>query len=99
LAGSVFVPALPAAMIRKVPVLVSESVLVHMAAKPSDVRSWASASEWFPDLTGELDGDRLVAELVGRPPTVAARAGYLPQGLRPDLAFRLREVSLPAGKT
>jgi predicted transcriptional regulator of viral defense system len=99
LAGSVFVPALPTATIREVPVLASESALAHMAAKPADVRSWASAREWLPDLAAESDGGRLIAELSGRPPTVTARAGYLLQGLRPDLALRLRKAPLPAGKT
>jgi predicted transcriptional regulator of viral defense system len=97
--GSVFVPVLPTTTVREVPVLAAESVLVHMAAKPSAVRSWASASEWLPDLAAELDGDLLVAELSERPPTVIARAGYLLQGLRPDLALRLRQAPLPAGKT
>jgi hypothetical protein len=87
--ASVFSPALKPAQIRDVNVLAVESILVHMAAKPSDVRSWASAGEWFGDLAALAAWDGIGAELEDRAPTVRARAGYLLQGVRPDLAERI----------
>ena len=87
---SVFRPALTPGRLRGVPVLQPDSVLVHMAAKPTDVRSWTSAEEWLTALAGEI-GDGLVDELDGRAPTVSARAGYLLSGLRPDMAERIRQ--------
>jgi predicted transcriptional regulator of viral defense system len=86
LRSSVFRPALTPTVLRGVPVLGVESVLVHMAARPSDVRSWATAVEWLPSLAAELGGHRVLAELATRPQTVCARTGYLLQGLRPDVA-------------
>jgi predicted transcriptional regulator of viral defense system len=87
---SVFRPELTPAVVRGVPVLRVESVLVHMAAKPSDVRSWAGAAEWLPSLAAELDVDRLLVELALRPQTVRARTGYLLQGMRSDIADEIR---------
>ena len=82
----VFAPQLPWEHRRGVPVMSGDSVLVHMAAHPAHVRSWSSAVEWLPDLAADGSGDGLLAELAGRPPSVAARLAYLLSGLRPDLA-------------
>lgn len=81
-----FSPQLPWEHRRGVPVMVAESVLVHMASRPRDVRSWSSALEWLPDLAAELDLGRLQIELDGRAAAAATRAAYLLSGLRPDLA-------------
>lgn len=84
-----FDPQLPWKHLRGVPTMAVESVLVHMAARPRDVRSWSSALEWLPDLAAELDLDRVQVELAARPAAVSTRAAYLLSGLRPDLAARV----------
>jgi len=63
-----------------------ESVLVHLATRPTAVRSWGSVLEWLPDLAADLDVDAVRAELAGRPASVHVRTGYLMAGLRPDIA-------------
>lgn len=93
---SVFAPALGYVTLKGVPVLVPASVLVHMAAQPGDVRSWTSALEWLPDLAAEATATDVLAELKGRPSTVAARFGYLLQGLRADITDK---VTGPSTKT
>lgn len=98
LAGTVFNPRLDYQILRTVPVLAPESVLVHMAARPAAVRSWTSALEWLPELTQSLAREALVTELGGRPSSVRSRTGYLLQGLRPDLADALRGLGPVAGK-
>ena len=93
---SVFAPRLPYGTSKAVPVLQPASVLTHMAASPSRVRSWASALEWLPDIAAEATADGLLTELDPRADTVSARLGYLLQGLRPDIAA---QVTGPATKT
>lgn len=92
LAGSAFEPRLPMAEVRGVPVLAPESVLVHMAARPAAVRSWASALEWLPELAEALSVEQVLTELAQRPASVQARTGYLLQGLRPDIALAIRDT-------
>ena len=86
---SVFMPGLPYGTAKGVPVLRPASVLIHMAATPARVRSWASALEWLPEVAAEATADDVLAELDARPATISARAGYLLQGLRPDIAARI----------
>jgi hypothetical protein len=86
---SVFMPGLPYGTAKGVPVLRPASVLTHMAATPARVRSWASALEWLSEVAAEATADDMLAELDARPATVSARAGYLLQGLRPDIAARI----------
>ena len=93
LAGSAFDPRLEFRSLRGVPVLAAESILVHMAARPSAVRSWTSALEWFPELAQILTGESLVTELDKRSAAVRSRTGYLLQGLRPDLADVIRDLA------
>lgn len=99
LSVSVFAPRLDTVTQRTVPVLAVESVLVHMAARPSAVRSWASAAEWLPGIAAEGSWPALSEELSDRPAAVVARTGYLLQGLRPDLAAAVRQLSPPRTKT
>jgi len=99
LTASVFVPHLDYVQQRGVPTLQIESVLAHMVSRPGAVRSWESAREWLPALAAELQNDPLTHELDGRPASVRARAGYLLQGMRPDLADRLFTTHPPRGKT
>jgi len=99
LAGTVFTPKLSYLTLRGVPVLALESVLVHMAARPTAVRSWASALEWLPELSNELQIGPLLSEISGRSTTVQARVGYLLQSLRPDLATTIYERASVTTKT
>lgn len=92
---STFHPVLPTVMLRGVPVLVVESVLVQMAERPGEVRSWASAREWLPDVAAEASWSRVMAELLGRPSGVRRRLGYLLSGVRPDLAKQLQVKEKP----
>ena len=85
----VFRPQLPMPSRRGVPVLAADSVIVHMAARPRDVRSWSSALEWLPELASDLNIDQIQRELHHRPAAVTARLGYLLSGLRPDIADQL----------
>jgi predicted transcriptional regulator of viral defense system len=93
---SVFAPRLGYDTAKGVPTLRPASVLAHMATSPSHVRSWTSALEWLPDVAAETTADDVLAELRDRHATVAARLGYLLQGLRPDLAA---QITGPSTKT
>lgn len=86
---SVFATRLGYVTANGVPALRPASVLAHMAASPSRVRSWTSAAEWLPDVATDASAAGVLAELQGRPATVAARLGYLPQGLMPDIAGQI----------
>jgi len=99
LSGVLFDPQLDYQILRAVPVLAVESIVVHMGTRPAAVRSWSSALEWLPELASMLALDPLRRELAGRPATVLARTGYLIQGLRPDLADAFREGANLTGKT
>lgn len=98
LAPSVFDSHLGYVIIRGVPVLTPESIVVHMAARPTNVRSWSSALEWLPELAGMVQWDALTRELEGRASSVTTRAGYLLQGLRPDIASSLHAHAQAKGK-
>ena len=93
---SVFAPRLGYITAKGVPTLRPASVLTHMATSPSHVRSWTSALEWLPDVAAEAPAADVLAELQDRHATVAARLGYLLQGLRPDIAG---QVTGPSTKT
>lgn len=79
-------PSIPTRTAKGVPALAPESIVVHMAQRPSAVRSWAGAAEWLPDVAYELNPGSVLEELAGRPRSVAVRTGYLLQGMRPDVA-------------
>jgi hypothetical protein len=86
---SVFAPRLGYATAKGVPTLRPASVLAHMATSPSHVRSWTSALEWLPDMAAEASATEILAEVRDRPATVAARLGYMIQGVRPDIAGQI----------
>jgi hypothetical protein len=96
--ATAFAPRLPLQKAKGVDVLPPESVIVHMSQRPSAVRSWQSVQEWLPDLAYELTQEALLVELEGRPASVTTRAGYLLQGLRPDLASVLYKAVPPRSK-
>ena len=76
---------------KEVPCLAPESILVQMTAKPASVRSWESVFEWLPDLIYELDKEKLIQELQGRPNSVKQRTGYLLQNMFPEAAESIRK--------
>ena len=85
-------PNLVPIMQKGVPCLTPESVLVHMASKPSSVRSWNSALEWLPDLVYETENERILQELEGRPNSVKQRTGYLLQNVYPEASASIRQI-------
>lgn len=97
--ATVFTPHLDYIRIKNVPVLAIESLVVHISARPTSLRSWAGVVEWLPDVTERLDLDRLAQELRGRSPSVRARTGYLLQGLRPDAGELIRNIGPLASRT
>ena len=72
-----------------VPVQRVESVLVHLAARPSHVTSWAGVAEWIGDLVAEAKEADVQLELSGRPRAVRVRLAYLLQALWPRLAEQI----------
>lgn len=96
---SVYRPNLPVIQTKGVCVLPAESVIAHMVQRPRAVRSWSSAAEWLPDVAYEIDAGRMLVELEARPASVWARAGYLLQGMRPDVSDSIASVFSPKVKT
>lgn len=82
--------------IQGVPVHRPATILVHLAHRPADVRSWAGILDRLRDLLEASTYDELIRELGGRPHATRVRFAYLMSGLRPELAQRLRIE--PAGK-
>jgi len=97
--SSVFSPRLPCSILRGVPVLEPESVIVHMAAKPGAVRSWQSALEWLIDLANMLKITSLLEEINDQNNAIIARTGYLLQGMRPDITDEILKTFEPKCKT
>lgn len=66
-----------------------ESLLVHMAARPSQVKPWADVVEWLGDIVVEAVEADVVRELEDRPRAVRVRLAYLLQGVWPELSDRI----------
>ena len=98
LSASAYAPNIDAVEAKGVRVLAPESVVCHMAQRPSAMRSWQSVSEWIEDVAYELDADRMLEELGGRAASVRTRAGYLLQGMRPDIAAGIRKAGISKTK-
>lgn len=96
--ASTYRPNVPTVAAKGVSALAPESVVVHMAQRPSAVRSWQGVAEWLPDVAYELDAAKVLDELKGRPRAVAARTGYLLQGVRPDVADAVMETAPPRSR-
>ena len=86
-----YLPNLDPVIKKGVPCLAPESIVVHMASKPSSVRSWESAMEWLPDLVYETETEKLLQELESRPNSVKQRTGYLLQNMFPEAASGIRQ--------
>ncbi|MCH8810951.1 MAG: hypothetical protein IID07_03910 [Gemmatimonadetes bacterium] len=91
-----FGPRLEPVEIRGVPSHRLETVLVHLAARPTDVRNWGSVLEVLTELVDSIDHTALAKELAGRSHATRARLAYLVSGVAPDLASVLNVAS--AGK-
>ena len=74
---------------RGVPVQRPGTVLVHVAARPSDVGGWRAVADALPELVEMAAPGDVDAELAGRPRSVRVRLAYLAQGVAPHLADRL----------
>ena len=96
--ASTYRPNVPTTAAKGVTVLAPESIVAHMASRPSAVRSWQGVAEWLPDVAYELDAATVLDELEGRPRSVAARTGYLLQGMRPDVADAVMKKSPPRSR-
>ncbi len=72
------------------------TVLVHLAHRPQDVRSWASILEHLGRLVAAADPDQVREELAGRPAATRARLAYLVRGVAPAWAERL--YATPRGR-
>lgn len=88
-----FVAQLPTDTVREIPVHRLESVLVHAAHRPRDVRSWDALLEVMGASVASLDATALLQELSGRPRATAVRLAYLLSGLAPALA----KTIMPSG--
>lgn len=75
--------------IQDLPVHRAATVLVHLANKPTDVRSWGSVLEILPALLTEASEEEIRAELEGRPDATRVRLAYLVSGLAPEVIERL----------
>lgn len=98
LRASAYAPNIATAKVKGARVLAPESIICHMVQRPSAVCSWQSAAEWIDDVAYELDAARMLEELGGRAASVRTRAGYLLQGMRPDIAAAIRKAGISKTK-
>jgi len=82
--------------IKDLPVHRAATVLVHLACKPTDVRSWGSVVGALPELVARSPEEEIREELAGRSHAARVRFAYLVSGLAPDVVERLGIK--PAGK-
>lgn len=78
------------------PVHTTATVLVHLAHRPSDVRSWSGVLEALPELVAISNQDDIMTELEGRPHATRVRLAYLISDIAPQLVERMNVQ--PAGK-
>ena len=76
-------------LVRGTPTHAPATILTHLAARPTDVRSWSAVLDALPELLGLIDAGDLRHELAGRPAAVATRLAYLVHGLDPKLASEM----------
>jgi predicted transcriptional regulator of viral defense system len=95
-----FEAQLPPVTLRDAPVHALATVLVHLAARPTDVRSWGGVLDVLPDLVAAVaqaapngGRDALERELHGRPASVRTRLAYLLHGVAPGWAAALAPSS------
>jgi hypothetical protein len=71
-------------MLEGIPVQRPASLLVHLASRPSDVRSWTVFVEALPDLVAMTAVEELATEIRSRSGSTRARLGYLLEGQDTD---------------
>lgn len=71
-------------MLEGVPVQRPASLLVHLASRPSDVRSWTVFVDALPDLVTGTSAEELGREIRSRSGATRARLGYLLEGQNTD---------------
>lgn len=76
-------------LVQGIPVHRPATVLVHLAHRPTEVRSWAAMLEALPQLVAASTVKEIADELEGRPDTTRVRLAYLTQGVAPELAHVL----------
>jgi predicted transcriptional regulator of viral defense system len=89
---------LPAAAVDQLPVHRAATILVHVAARPGDVRGWMTFAEALPELAARSTADDLERELEARPGTVRPRLAYLLSGVASATADRL-QPTVPSSVT
>lgn len=80
---------LPTIRVRGTPSHRPATILVHLAARPSDVKSWSTVLDVLPELLERAEPDDLHVELMARPAAVSTRLAYLLHGIDPTLANEL----------
>lgn len=80
---------LPTLRVRGTPAHRPATILVHLAARPSDVKSWSAVLDALPELLERAEADDLRAESMGRPAAVRTRLAYMLHGIDPALANEL----------
>jgi hypothetical protein len=85
----VFDPNLSPTRIGALPVHVPATILVHLAARPTDVRGWGGIGDLLSELVEQADLGGIDHELEDRPRSVRVRLAYLTQGVAPQLADQL----------
>jgi predicted transcriptional regulator of viral defense system len=88
-----FSARLPAAQVDQLPVHRTVTILVHLAARPGDVRGWTTFAEALPELATRSTAEDLEQELRARPGTVRPRLAYLLSGVAPAVADRLQPTA------
>jgi hypothetical protein len=76
---------LPTTLIDGLPVHQAATILVHIAHRPTQVRSWGAVLEILPTLTEAVTPDALRTELKGRPKATSTRLAYLIARIAPNL--------------
>lgn len=95
-----FEARLPPTTLRDAPVHALATVLVHLAARPTDVKSWGGVLDVLPDLVTAIahdapngGRDALERELHDRPASVRTRLAYLLHGVAPGWAATIAPAS------
>jgi len=80
---------LPPRKNRGIPVHSPASVLIHVATRPTDVRSWAAVLEGLPEVLQAAEEQDILSEMERRTHATRVRLAYLLSGIAPDFVGRL----------
>lgn len=84
------------AIVRGVPIHRPATILVHLAHRPSHVRSWSAMMESLPALVALASEPEVLQEIADRPHATKIRLAYLLSALAPQLAAAVS--AKPGGK-